>query len=223
MSNRTLLLFLLCLLLVPAAFADSVVTSSNGGAFTLGVTNLSGTTYEVTVTADFSQTTGPYAWTGGSLYVYGIDFAFGSVEVSGTPTFISSTLASAYWANSYQGMGSLTGGPIGTDGCQANSQSNFACFQLPQAHFNADPTTGLQTWVWDVTYANVLTDADLMAPNDHLGMLFVNSDGHSSGILSTPIDTTPPTEHRTPEPASLLILGTSFLGVAGVLRRKTSV
>jgi PEP-CTERM motif len=214
----------LCLLLVPAAFANSV-TSANGGAFSLDVQNVSGNTYQITYTADFSQS-GAFAWTGGSLYINGLDFGFNSKAPIGTPTLISQT-DTANWGNAYQGTGPLTGGGLGTNGCNVGS-SNFACFQLglngaPANEYLLDPTTGIYTWKWDVTYGSPLVASDFLAANDHIGMLFVNVDGSSRGILSTGIDITPPEERKVSEPGSLLLLGTGFLSAAGLFRRKRLV
>ena len=223
--NKTFTIVLaLCLLLVPAAFANSV-TSANGGAFSLDVQNVSGNTYQITYTADFTQS-GAFAWTGGALYINGIDFGFNSNAPTGV-SFVSSTnTGTADWADAYMGTGPLTGGKLGKNGCNLGGGANFACFQLgvngspvnPTDYLN-DPTSGIQTWIWNVTYGSPLVASDFLAANDHIGMLFVDAGGQSQGILSTGLDLTPP-QKRVSEPGSLLLLGTGFLSVAGFFRRK---
>jgi PEP-CTERM motif len=186
-----------------SVFANTI--TYNGGVFGLSVTPLSVTNeYQVTYTADFTH------WTGGSLYITGINFAFGSDSPTTTPTL--STTAAGTWGVF---AGPLTGGKLGTNGCQLNTGSNFICAQVANANFQLNPTSGTYQWVFNVYFTSPLTANDLLASNDHIGALFVNSTGQSQGILSSGVNVS-----SVPEPGSLVLLGSGLVGVAAFLKRK---
>lgn len=178
------------------AFADPIYLSTTyqGGTFSLNVVNTGGNTYQVTYTADFTN------WTGGNLYFTGLNWNFAGT-VSSNPT-LGSTTAQGNWNN--MSTGPLTGGNLSKNGCNTGTGANFFCDTVSDADFKLNPTTGKYEWVFTLTYASTLTLADFT--DNHIGGLFVNSDGQSQGILSQ--------TGTVPEPASLSLLGLAFGGLA---------
>lgn len=183
------------LMVATMAFADTVYVGSatySGGNFTLNVNQTGTSTYVVTYTADFT------GWTGGSLYIAGVNFKFGSDPVSSATM---STSASGTWTL-YAPSGSLTGGSLANNGCQSNTGATFICADTNNI---VNATSGAYTWIFTVTYGSPITDFT----DNHIGALFINSSGSSRGILSTTA--------TVPEPASLSFLGLTLGGIA--LRR----
>jgi hypothetical protein len=196
------------LAMTASARADTLIftggASQTGGNFNISVTDKGSNQYAITYTADFT------GWTGGSLFISGIDFKFGSdLETAGT---MVSTTANGTWTL-YDPSGSLSGGKIGTNGCQTSTGATFVC--ADGSPYNANPTAGTYTWVFNITYQDPLSASDFTFQNDHIGALFVNSAGSSRGILSTGMN-----NNTVPEPVSA-----AFLGLGVVLlgfRRFTS-
>ena len=192
-------LVVMCIAATGSAVADPVIftggASYQGGQFGLSVVDKGSNTYAITYTANFAN------WTGGNLYISGIDFKFGSdLETAGS---LVSTTAAGTWTL-HDPSGSLTGGAIGTNGCQTNTGATFVCADVTP--YNSNATAGSYQWVFNITYANPLTSSDFDYNNDHIGALFVNSSGNSRGILSTGM------ANNVPEPMSATLLGVGLLG-----------
>lgn len=184
--------------LASMAVADPIgSTTFQGGTFSLSIQNVGGNTYQVTYNANFA------GWTG-TQYMTGLNFKFGSTNWSNA-SLISGP---ANWGQNIVG-GPLTGGNLSQNGCNSQAASTFLCDQLSDANFTSTPTTGSYTWVYQLTFASPLTEADLA--DNHIGALFVNADGSSRGILSTTIS--------VPEPGSLSLLGSCLIFLAGFGRK----
>jgi hypothetical protein len=114
-------------------------------------------------------------------------------------------------------------GPFGTveDGGIASGGCNGA-----GAGFFCSGGTGLAigsghiyNWEWAITLASP-GDLFLNSNEASIKASFVTAAGGNGGITSEDITLTPGTVVPTPEPSSLILLGTGALGIAGILKRK---
>lgn len=184
------------LLLAPvAAHADYLFVGSQTGecCFNVDLLSLSSTEMQVTVTLTDGATF--FANTGSGQHPA---FAF---NLSGDPTVTINGFNTSDWT---LGGSVITGGP------------SLGTFDYSLDLTSPGTSGKLSSLTFDVTGSSPITYADFTVSNDDYYFVadILGSDGGTglSGI-STP-------GHLTPEPSSLLLLGTGIVGIAFLLRKR---
>jgi hypothetical protein len=146
-------------------------------------------------------------------------FAF-ELPSSNFPTIYYSGLNTKLFT--FQGeTGSGSSGTASSDSYTESGLGNFDYSVQCTGCVNSTPTTAEQTLTFDLTGTNLTPASFTQSTGKNGGYYFgvdiVEPDGTTTGNVGAP---GPGTKSVVPEPSTLALLGTGFLGLAGLVRRR---
>lgn len=203
-------LLLLVLGFASSAKAGSVTDTTLNVTYTATATFVPGpgNVYDVFLTVDATA----FSKSSGFLTAVSMQFKTGS-DIASSVTLLMAPGGPGAW-----GLDKVGG--VDASGCNGKGGAGgFVCFQNVSAS-DPGPASGKYTFEFAVTMPG--TDA-LTASSDiriDFNKTLVNTNKNNLGITSMGITIQP---GPTPEPASLLLLGTGLLAMGGVIRRKIGV
>jgi len=195
------------LLLAPIASADTF------GGVTFDVTNVTSTSFTVTVTGSTCTVFAGCNWLG--------EVSFGVLNVNNDgPT---STSESAGWLSGALGTVGGNGGPGGAGDC-STSNTNKVCWKVdPNASGGGG---GSLSGPYSYSFTANFDAADVKGPLDafHVQASFYNgsvSSANKVGQISEDLNGDgPPPNGQIPEPSSMVLFGTGLISIGGLLRRR---